>query len=96
MVSLRTSKRVKWTWHDVIVKAMKNLGGFAHWSSIAAEARKIAGEFGKEPSRTFDALVRDALEDGCPECSDYKNRGEYFAMHGNGNWSFRNRELPKL
>jgi hypothetical protein len=31
--------------------------------------------------------VRDALQDYCPTCADYKERGDYFINHEPGVWS---------
>ncbi len=90
------SKKASWTWHEVIVLALKNLEGFAHWSKIEAEARRIAPKYGKVPPKKFDALVRDSLQDSCPECPDYKHKGAIFSMHGNGYWSFRDQKIPIL
>ena len=74
---------------EMIIKALKNLGGKAPYSSIYEEVARI-GNFNMTKGR--QAGIRKIIEDHSSDSLNYKGKDDlFYSVHGVGNgvWGLR-------
>ncbi len=79
------------TYKDLIIKALKNLGGEASLDKIYKEVEKLAETVNKPLSKTFDATIRATLERYSSDSDVFNGKDDIFYLKekGSGIWGIR-------